>query len=218
MKKVFTTILILTVVIAVYSLDIIGGGSYNTYNFDYYIDGEKMTLSDEVLEEVGKGFGAYAGIAVGGNVGMEFGADWFQSKYDGTDGILTLSQNTLAPYGALRFRINTLVLPLSIDAKVGLSYYMNETTYKGELSWGSGSITLSSGEKYSGLGYFAGAGVNIGITNTLSLSLNGTYRWAKIPLTEEKSYSGEYVKYEGESTRELDLSGWKIGAGLVLEF
>jgi len=90
-------------------------------------------------------------------------------------------------------------LPISLDLKAAVAYYSNETTSKGEISWGplTGTADLS-GLKFKGLGYLIGGGLNLNITRSLNLSFNGTYRIAKLPLTEVKNIEGAYEAYEGE--------------------
>lgn len=216
MKRVLILLLSLSIFSLSFAFDIVGGGTYNTHNFDYYIDNEKSSVDEDIKEQISKGYGAYAGMALylNHNLGIEGGIDWFNSSYKNSDDSFSISQNTFGPYGALKLKVNIPATPFSFDAKAGLIYYMNETTSKGSI----GSISFTPDEKYTGMGYVLGAGFNYEIKNGFNINLNGNYRIAKLPLTEIKTISDDnYKKYEG-TKKELDLSGMRIGIGLSLEF
>jgi len=205
-----------------FALDVVGGFSYNTYNFDFYLKEELQSIfSEEVNKSMEKGWGGYAGVGLGGNIGIEIGADLFNSKYESSSGqtVISISQSIFGPYAALRLKANVPILPISLDLKAAVAYYSNETTSKGEISWGPITSTAElSGLKFKGFGYLVGAGINLNITKNLNVSFNGTYRIAKLPLREIKNIEGNYEAYEGEDEVIVDLSGLRIGAGLTLEF
>lgn len=67
-------------------------------------------------------------------------------------------------------------------------------------------------------GYLIGAGLRFNLNSNLGISINGSYRKAELPLTETRILDGEYQKYEGVKEVKLDLSGFKVGANVVLSF
>lgn len=223
MKKVVIFIFIIALFSFTFALEVVGGLSYNTYNFDFYENEEPQNIfSDEINKSMEKGWGGYAGVGLGGNIGIEIGADLFNSRYESPSDqqpLISIDQSTFGPYAALRFKANVPLLPISLDLKAALAYYSNETTSKGEIIWGplTGTAELS-GLKFKGLGYLIGGGINLNITRSLNVAFNGTYRIAKLPLTEIKDIEGNYQIYEGEDEVIVDLSGLRIGVGLTLEF
>ncbi|RAO99385.1 hypothetical protein PW5551_04435 [Petrotoga sp. 9PW.55.5.1] len=56
------------------------------------------------------------------------------------------------------------------------------------------------------------------LNSNVGISINGSYRKSELPLTEMRVLDGEYQKYEGEKEVKLDLSGFKVGANVVLSF
>lgn len=223
MKRFSMLIFVMVSVSLSFALDLVGGISYNTYNFDFFSnDGLISLFSEEINKSMENGWGGYAGVGLGGNIGIEIGADLFNSKYESPadqQPVISVAQSTFGPYAALKVKANAPLLPISLDLKAAVAYYSNETTSKGEISWGplTGTADLS-GLKFKGLGYLIGGGLNLNITRSLNLSFNGTYRIAKLPLTEVKNIEGAYEAYEGEEKVVVDLSGLRIGAGLSLEF
>ena len=223
MKRFSMLIFVMVSVSLSFALDLVGGISYNTYNFDFFSNDELISLfSEEINKSMENGWGGYAGVGLGGNIGIEIGADLFNSRYESPSDqqpLISVDQSTFGPYAALRLKANVPLLPISLDLKAAVAYYSNETTSKGEVSWRplTGTAELS-GLKFKGLGYLIGGGINLNITRSLNVAFNGTYRIAKLPLTEIKNIEGNYEVYDGEDEVIVDLSGLRIGVGLTLEF
>ncbi len=77
--------------------------------------------------------GGYAGVGLGGNIGIEIGADLFNSKYESPadqQPVISVAQSTFGPYAALKVKANAPLLPISLDLKAAVAYYSNETTSK----------------------------------------------------------------------------------------
>lgn len=98
-------------------MDISGGVSYNSFNFDSYVDGEKSNAY-EGYEGLTEGLGAQAGLGIGNRFGIEAGFEMFQSS--GEKSCVSVEQKTYAPYGVLKLQIIDSFLPISFNINGGV--------------------------------------------------------------------------------------------------